>query len=372
MSLQVSYKKQVLLGIIFIIMIIGIVEGLARIYEYFNPTCMFVKSDTMKNINNELKRQMCHDFEELQWIEDPALRPVPNTSTSTININSEGFRGEEITRKKPENTYRIFIVGGSTTFGTGNTDATTISSYLQNLVDKNNFGKKIQVINAGIPAAFSFTEIHLIKNKLIDYEPDLIIVFDGWNDITTPYEYHDDFVRPKPFHTQLVIDIQKYASFYKTPRIIKDTLDNLQYEINPNKIYHFDETYVTEKANLWEERWYDTCQFLNDTGVAALITLQPMSGSSERTLTEYEKKYFTLWDNERILSNYYLYTEKLNSLSKVCKVADLSAAFDGIHEPIFQDAIHTGPLGNEIIAKKMFEVAKPLIAAKTENENVRN
>ena len=32
----------------------------------------------------------------------------------------------------------------------------------------------IEIINAGTPKAYSFTESNLIKNKLLEYDPDLL------------------------------------------------------------------------------------------------------------------------------------------------------------------------------------------------------
>ena len=67
-------------------------------------------------------------------------------------INSLGFRGAEFSKEKPLGTYRIFIVGGSTTFGTGVENHNTIPSLLQNFYSNGKFDdiKQIEVINTGI------------------------------------------------------------------------------------------------------------------------------------------------------------------------------------------------------------------------------
>ena len=41
---------------------------------------------------------------------------------------------------------------------------------------------KIEVINAGINGAWSGTETAMIKDKLVEFTPDLLLVYDGWND----------------------------------------------------------------------------------------------------------------------------------------------------------------------------------------------
>ena len=91
---------------------------------------------------------------------------------------------QRLAKKNPDNTYRIFAVGGSTTHGLPLVadNETCGLSYLQKKFDERDFGFDIEVINAGMSAATSKTEVQLIKDKLIDFSPDLIVVFDGIND----------------------------------------------------------------------------------------------------------------------------------------------------------------------------------------------
>ena len=102
-----------------------------------------------------------------------------------INYNSLGLRGPEFSIIKSPDTYRIFMVGGSTTFGLGSTaDEHTIPAYLESLLNEK-FEKNIKVINAGVLAADARAEVYHVENHLIKFDPDLIIVFDGYNDSWT-------------------------------------------------------------------------------------------------------------------------------------------------------------------------------------------
>ena len=42
---------------------------------------------------------------------------------------------------------------------------------------------KIEIINGGIQGADSYAETSIIENKLINYSPDMVIIYDGWNDL---------------------------------------------------------------------------------------------------------------------------------------------------------------------------------------------
>ena len=76
------------------------------------------------------------------------------------------------------------MVGGSTVFGDGVRNHATIPTHLQNFYLNTQFDgiKEIEIINAGIAGATSKHESLLIKNKLSKMSPDMVIVYDGWND----------------------------------------------------------------------------------------------------------------------------------------------------------------------------------------------
>ena len=119
------------------------------------------------------------------------------SDTDMININSFGFRGDEFAKIKPDKTYRIFVVGASPVFGYGATsDETTISGYMGKFLDGKDFGFDIEVINSGLQAADSNKELKLVERKLITFSPDLIIIYDGWDDLrsdTSPNELKENW-----------------------------------------------------------------------------------------------------------------------------------------------------------------------------------
>ena len=188
MSVQVSYTKQIILGIIGIFIIFLVIEGIANIWWVTQVNCEFETNELFADMSTEQKRQLCVDLYEIKTL---GQEIIPNQSSDTININSHGFRGEEFSEVKPPNTYRIFMLGGSTMYGTGSTsDETTIPGYLQNYFDESNLEFKIEIINAGIQGADAETELNLIKNKLLRFSPDMIIIYDGWNDLRANHVPH--------------------------------------------------------------------------------------------------------------------------------------------------------------------------------------
>ena len=132
LSVQVSYKKQVTLGIIGITILLLVIEVIANVWWVTQINCEFEQNEIFQSISEEKKRHLCLDFYEIKTSNDEI---IPNQSTDSITINTLGFRGSDFSEIKPPNTYRIFMLGGSTMFGAGATsDETTIPGYLLSLI----------------------------------------------------------------------------------------------------------------------------------------------------------------------------------------------------------------------------------------------
>ena len=174
MSVQVSVKKQFVMGIVIILIFLAGVEGTVRGWEFFALGCNPSESDAYEDMNYFSVRQICLDVRFLQFIDPDVVSNKPDQHLVTINTNSYGIRGPEFPMDKPDNTYRIIIVGGSTTFGHGaSSDDTTIPAFIQKKFNEKNMPMNVHVINAGVNSLYSFTEVYHIKNKLMKFEPDL-------------------------------------------------------------------------------------------------------------------------------------------------------------------------------------------------------
>ncbi len=369
MSLQVSYKKQFLILFFISITFLLVIEGFVRFYDYNikSDTCYFVNSDAAKNIPYEIKRQSCFDFREMIFVNYPFKIMLPNQHFPTININEYGFRGFEITKEKPDNTYRIFVVGGSTTFGTGSiSDETSIPGFLQKKFDTIDLPFDVQVVNAGFPGGTSSKEVWLIKNRILEFEPDLLIIYDGYNDIHTKLKEIPNFTSDDDFDI-LIMKSQKFfdenflriLSSYKTLDKITDIVTASE---NKKKLKSVNDNIQIKKISAWTERWKEICQVGKGKGYEVIVTIQPILGSSDRELSNQEKSNFVKSENEKRLEVLEEYAHSLNFLEDYCyNTADLRKVFDGINSPIYTDNVHMSDFGNEIVAKEFFEISFPMV-----------
>jgi len=100
-----------------------------------------------------------------------------------LNMDSSGFRGEEITQNKPKNTYRIFILGGSTAFLISTPYQKSAPRLLEKMLSDKYKNKRIEVLNAAVEGYTTEQSIIEYLFKIKDYKPDLIIAWQGINDM---------------------------------------------------------------------------------------------------------------------------------------------------------------------------------------------
>lgn len=108
---------------------------------------------------------------------------TPNYQDSIKQHNSMGYRSGEILPEKPEETFRILALGGSTTYGYLNKDpSTTWPSLLQKKLRDHFSTEKIEVINAGLNYATSAELLagYVFRHRYLN--PDVVIFHEGGND----------------------------------------------------------------------------------------------------------------------------------------------------------------------------------------------
>ena len=99
------------------------------------------------------------------------------------HINALGLRGPERTIEKPAATWRVICVGGSTTFGAGILgDENTYPARLEERLARALPDRHVEVWNAGVPGYTTAENVIYLGLRLIDFHPDLIVIYDGYND----------------------------------------------------------------------------------------------------------------------------------------------------------------------------------------------
>ena len=359
MSVQISFKKQSLFGILFLILLLLAVEISMEVYEYITIPCGIFQNEAFSNLSYFEIKNICYDSNTLTHGKAPLYHIVPQQHKFTMNINSDGFRGPEIHHNGDEK-YRIFVTGGSTAFGLGSTsDRTTIPGYLQNLFDIHHEDLNVEIINAGILGANGYREVLLIEEKLVEFNPHTIISYTGANDRfryveQIIFEEADDDWKP---------DALKFANYpwLRTPFVINKIITQDIVKQDTGKQPNLDEI-----AEAFRKNWSQSCSFLRDNGIKSIVILQPI-------LTT--KEFPSLFEKELLLDHTKVdefitaqnFSENLPLLNEECDLTiDLRNGIGDTSETTYYDLLHMNDLGNRITASKIYEKILPTILNDTD------
>ena len=336
------------------------------------------------------------------------IRPSPDyTNTRGIYHNSQGFRREEdIPKEKPENTYRIFIMGGSTGYGLGALSRygkdkyglirndETIDHYLEQYLKGRISHKRVEVINAAITSHQSHHHLVYLNQTILKYHPDMVVFIDGFNDY---YPYEKDFdqfrdyayqERAHLFMAEPTIDawwgytgwwlfrkshfihltaervrplwfyVKGMGRKHVRPQIdVERALENLQANAKGNFLK------MVERNSL----------ILKHEGVVGVFTVQPEIVFQQRkTFTKMEndileemktewQENFPAYKNRARL----IVTESMKRATSETGsyFVDLTDPFEGLAEDAFTDYCHLTPMGNKRLAEYLGVSILPLIQA---------
>ena len=91
------------------------------------------------------------------------------------------FNRQQFVRDKPAGVYRIFCMGGSTSYGRPYDDRTSFCGWLRELLPVADPSREWEVINAG-GISYASYRVALLMEELIQYEPDLFVIYSGQNE----------------------------------------------------------------------------------------------------------------------------------------------------------------------------------------------
>ncbi len=93
-------------------------------------------------------------------------------------------------------TTRIFCLGGSTTFGRPYDDATSFCGWLRELLPVADPGRNWEIVNAG-GVSYASYRVALLMEELVEYEPDLFVVYSGHNEFLERRSYPQIIAMPR-------------------------------------------------------------------------------------------------------------------------------------------------------------------------------
>ncbi len=110
----------------------------------------------------------------------------------TATNKLEWFNPQYFPRNKPAGTKRVFCMGGSTTFGHPYDDNTSFCGWLRELLPLSDTSQQWEVINCG-GISYASYRVAALMEELVQYEPDLFIVYSVHNEFLERRTYASMF-----------------------------------------------------------------------------------------------------------------------------------------------------------------------------------
>jgi lysophospholipase L1-like esterase len=321
------------------------------------------------------------------------ILPARNyVDTRGVRHNSQGFRRDsEVPRTKPVDTYRIFVMGGSTAYGIGGLwkhiqrdfevidNSQTIDAHLERKLSAAFPGRKFEVINAAITSTWTHHHLIYVNQTILRFDPDMILFLDGFNDFlfTDPnHDQFDDYTYNLPSRTIMgepTLGSLAYGNawwvFRKTPlgyvagRAVKNAGLLLR---RPGPAQAVD---VAERmAGLRQAFPLNALKMhrrigliLKDEGVIPVFLLQPMlilersrkpMGEMERKLLDFNvSSYAPGFGNFLDSAVVYLAAAETAMAQEIgARFLDLTPIFSSQAEQMYTDYAHLTPAGNARLA----------------------
>jgi len=167
----------------------------------FNPLAFYLEG-MIKNFHPLLRPQggtPTHKYypyvgfyTEGRW--DKAKPPVPSYPDGWVIPLGQDREGREryALPEKPKGAIRVIILGGSTMAGMGqSSEEARISARLEALLRRAYPGKTFEVVNSAVYTYTAVDELVLLATKIVNFQPDLLLVMDGYNEFIRAYYFPD-------------------------------------------------------------------------------------------------------------------------------------------------------------------------------------
>ncbi len=305
-----------------------------------------------------------------------------NQQSYYVNV----FNYRRVTVGQPEHAEKnIYFLGGSTLFSLEVSDAYTIPSYLQDLLNQK-YGARYRVVNMGTPGYTAQTQLARLK-ELEFLDGDIVIFYDGANNaildsslsparfmfpitITMDQDLSEAEVARKQFVAQInakVINVLHALSFHS--RFVQ-YFSMVRWDLVLNPAY--DELYFENRslgaAQRYQEILLRTAQYLEDyeADVTFVHFLQPvvftLSDPTEREQMLINS-YGTDYTYHQCYEHFVNMSESLREQGILA--FDLTHVFDSEfregNQEIFFDYCHVNHYANEIVAEQIFLRLTPIL-----------
>jgi len=317
--------------------------------------------------------------------------PKKNSSGTGYHINRYHLRYDDFPEEKEANEIRIFVTGASVAWGHGVSQSDTYAYVLEKSLSAQYPKLKIRVIIAAVGMYVSTQERIFFENIVLPLNPDIVMMFSGWNDTYQGYRgtnimHEHDFwgikkliqgkIKKMPVEKSDInyfVDPPHYEDYISKILLFYDKF--LYARKFPNKASMqkvISELSVEPKSvyNSLKHNVQIIKTLCDSIGSKFIFYLQPsLFATEKKKLTKNEKtqlksfsEYFVGFEDYH--SKLYQTFKKLlpiDALNNGYVFADGDEAIKFEEKTVFSDEAHVDDRGHRLFAEHMFKILNPLV-----------
>lgn len=335
---RITPAKAVLFTTILVLATLVCMEGAIRVWAYhFRST------------------YEAYDVTRGRYMPVPGVHPI--SGAQPLIVNSKGFIGPEFETEKPKDVYRIFSIGDSCTFG--NEDV-VYPGLMHAKLNAGRNGKKYEVLNAGVEGYHSGFALARLKEDVLQYQPDLVTIYVGWN----------DFMKVNPENlgevgryvwlghlmeqSYLVKAYKKVLFSYIRPIIVKPNVVSTREDLH---------AYDSFEPTDFRDNLIEMIRTLKSRNIKVLIMTRPTVVREGMSYEEIKRQnvvfpwYGSAYSVNKLLSLHRAYNRTIEKVTvqEGVPLLDLAAEFE-MHDKngLFWDTMHPNEKGHRLIAEQVF------------------
>jgi len=273
-----------------------------------------------------------------------------------FRINSRGFVGPEFDETPPAGTTRIIAVGDSCTFTLGLWEM-AYPAVAERLLNSQGTRGRFEYINAGIEGYDSNFTLSRIKEELLQYKPQVVTIYIGWNDLMKQNPESQIEVGEPSVIAELMDASYLVKAYTKLIFVILRPL-LFQPKTESDEVNrHAYDRYVPKR---YERNLHMMISELGGKGVQVILFTLPTVLEPGMTADDLKKRsvffpyYAGSFSVDRLLSLHAAYNRTIRKVGKdeQVPVVDLDEEFKKLDlRPLFWDTMHPSEKGNAVIAR---------------------
>jgi lysophospholipase L1-like esterase len=281
----------------------------------------------------------------------------PSQRSASLTINAQGFRGRDWTIEKRPNALRVVFLGGSTAFGYQvSSDERVYSAVVERLLKESPelAGRDVEVWNAGVVGYGSAQELVLLTTRLADYQADLLVLFDGYNDFNYARLMPQGAVEILPLHfydvdRRLADGSRAWLGMMRSSAFFRRLVVLAQKRRDPASPFHRTSDNVAVASAQYKRNLEKIARVARLFGAKVVLAPQPElfhRGGRIPAQEQALRAKLDAWGYGKVATAQYgAFVEQAAAF------VDTRPAFDALDAAVITDAAHLNDQGNEVVAR---------------------